>query len=503
MRHISVLRGSSPDRKVPDHESAAAREHAAGSARFPCSFPGSELYRFELDGDYFIFDVRSCSLLKARGIAKEIMIEISDEVDSKSMMRLKEKFSSEELTEGFREVDFLVHHGFLQTKENSQENLYVDLDFMDSVPVNMLSLGLTGTCNLACSYCFEKQERSASFLKMSRTVAAAAVDFLFENAGPVPHLAIRFFGGEPLLNMPIISFVTSYATEQARNRNKNIIFLLSTNGTLISDEVADFLIEYKVGVCISLDGPRHVHDIHRRFKNGRGSFRRAKQGASRLLARGPSRLQAQAVLTRQNLGHMREMAGFFRDMGFSGIHAGLVDSKNESDYSLSDELLEDFNKDYVRLVMDCMIEANPCRFNLSGHDTIVRRIYHTEPSYYPCLTHAGINMLHIAPSGDVFPCYRLTGNEYRLGNLLEGIDRLQGNQVRRHFVNDHVDLNDCRECWARYLCGGRCPAHFRHKANKAFPEKCHLRDRMALNLRLYARLWHKHRALLDSLYNKG
>ncbi len=503
MKHISVLRGSSPDCKVSDHESAAVRERAAGTIRLHSSLPGSELYRFELDGDCFIFDVPSCSLLKASGIAKEIMIEICDKADSQSMMRLKKRLSSEQLAEGLREVDYLVHLGFLQAKENHQDNLYVDLDFMDSVPVNMLSLGLTGTCNLACSYCFEKQGRSPSLLKMSQSVAAAAVDFLFENAGPAPHLAIRFFGGEPILNMPIMSFVTSYATEQARNRKKDITFLLSTNGTLISDEVADFLIEYKVGTCISLDGPRHLHDIHRRFKNGRASFRSTKQGVTRLLARSPSRLQAQAVITRQNLGHIREMASFFRDMGFSGIHAGFVDSQKESDYSLSDELLEDFNQHYVRLVMDCMIEASPCRFNLSGHDTILRRIYNSERSYYPCPTHAGINMLHIDPNGDVFPCYRLTGNEYRLGNLLEGVDRLHGNQVRRHFVNDHVELNACRECWARYLCGGRCPAHFRHKANKAFPAKCHLRDRMALNLRLYARLWHKHRALLDSLYHKG
>jgi radical SAM protein with 4Fe4S-binding SPASM domain len=185
-------------------------------------------------------------------------------------------------------------------------------------------------------------------------------------------------------------------------------------------------------------------------------------------------------------------------MGFDGVYVGLVDSSPDDSYSLPDEYLKTLFGDYVNVIESCMAEAQPCRFNLSGHDKILRRLYKGEPAYYACATYAGIRMFHVDPAGDIYPCYRLVTQEDRLGNVTGGIPTSQADRIRKAFLDNNVCENECRTCWARHLCGGLCPA--RSRRGPGFALHCTLRERMALNLALYIRLWRRHRPLLDALY---
>ncbi len=104
---------------------------------------------------------------------------------------------------------------------------------------------------------------------MSREVAQRAVEFLFEHSGPLEELVIVFFGGEPLLNFEIIRFVVDLATEKAKEAGKRVSFALTTNGTVLTDEIVRFLDEKGFGVTVSMDGNQAVHDRYRRLPGGR------------------------------------------------------------------------------------------------------------------------------------------------------------------------------------------------------------------------------------------
>ncbi|MCP6646113.1 4Fe-4S cluster-binding domain-containing protein, partial [Klebsiella pneumoniae] len=79
---------------------------------------------------------------------------------------------------------------------------------------------------------------------------------------------VVFFGGEPLSNMRLIKAVTAYAEERCREEGKQVDFSLTTNATLLTEEIADWFNEHSFGISISMDGPQAVHDLRRKTIGG-------------------------------------------------------------------------------------------------------------------------------------------------------------------------------------------------------------------------------------------
>jgi uncharacterized protein len=87
-------------------------------------------------------------------------------------------------------------------------------------------------------------------------------DFLAKSIFPN---AISFFGGEPLLAFPLIQEIVHYSEEVAQKLGKTLVFGLTTNGTLFNIDILHFLLKHNFRVIISLDGPREVHNLYRKF----------------------------------------------------------------------------------------------------------------------------------------------------------------------------------------------------------------------------------------------
>src|SRR5438034_10878808 len=83
---------------------------------------------------------------------------------------------------------------------------------------------------------------------------------------------LTFFGGETLLNFPVLQSTIGYARRRAAEMGKEVDFSLTTNGTLLRPEIIEFLAENRVGVTISIDGPREIQDQFRVFYDGTGSY---------------------------------------------------------------------------------------------------------------------------------------------------------------------------------------------------------------------------------------
>jgi uncharacterized protein len=498
MRHWTVLRGSLEPAHLARQAKPAWEKKRAGRDGLHQRPLQMDVYTLEFDGEFFVFDVQSCTLIAADRIARDILKLSATNTERQILDTLGNRYRKVEVIEGFQELELLIKSGFLHRCEDAPRHYLPDFDEILGLPTSLLSLGLTATCNMSCSYCFEKQDPRSVLKRMSPKVATQAFDWLLERSGSVESLYIRFFGGEPLLNFPSIESMASYAAAKAHDRNKDVAFLLNTNGTLLDERIVEFISKYRVGVCISMDGPDRLHNIHRRFKNGHDSFDKVALGVRKLLERGVGGVQAQAALTRQTCDGLQEMPHFFRDMGFDGVYVGFVDGSQDESYLLSEEYLKGLYGDYVNILESCMIEAQPCRFNLFGHDKILRRLYRGEPAYYGCPAHAGISMVHVDPAGDLYPCHRLLKQEDCLGNVARETPTMQADRIRKRFAGNNVYENECRKCWARHLCGGTCPAQSPPSTDGA--GHCDLRERLALNLGLYIRLWRKHRPLLDALY---
>jgi len=149
----------------------------------------------------------------------------------------------------------------------------------ENFPLTTMVLNVTNQCNLSCTYCYEYGEdkivdtengKKPKF--MSEETARESVDFMLRESGANRMAHLTFFGGETLMNFPVLKFAMSYAREQASAMGKEVDFSLTTNATLLRPEIIEFLAENRVGVTISIDGPKEMQDQFRVFKNGTGSY---------------------------------------------------------------------------------------------------------------------------------------------------------------------------------------------------------------------------------------
>lgn len=149
-----------------------------------------------------------------------------------------------------------------------------------------LVLSVSEQCNLRCSYCSFSggyaNSRVHNDTHMSWEVARKAIDYFLANLGSTK-AEVGFYGGEPLLNLPLVKQCVSYTKET----NPSIVYGMTTNGTLLSDTSVDYLVDAGIRLLISLDGPEEVHDKERGFISGRPSFEKILDNVKRLKARYP------------------------------------------------------------------------------------------------------------------------------------------------------------------------------------------------------------------------
>lgn len=126
--------------------------------------------------------------------------------------------------------------------------------------IKTVTLFLTHSCNLNCTYCYEVHKDSK---KMSFERAKEIIDYEFNNVGDYNGIEVDLFGGEPFLEFDLIKKITEYIKSK-KYKTPHVIFL-TTNGTLVHGEVQTWLEENKdlVQCGLSLDGPEKFQNMNR------------------------------------------------------------------------------------------------------------------------------------------------------------------------------------------------------------------------------------------------
>jgi uncharacterized protein len=142
-------------------------------------------------------------------------------------------------------------------------------------------LVLTEDCNLRCSYCYYSDaypvSRNRTVRQLSFETGRKGLDYFFAQArpkvagNPMCKLAVNFYGGEPLMAQRTLRQLAEYAKA---NSPANLVFAVTTNGTMLRGDIVDFLVTNDFHILVSLDGPGEDHDRNRVFPNGMGSFDR-------------------------------------------------------------------------------------------------------------------------------------------------------------------------------------------------------------------------------------
>jgi uncharacterized protein len=322
-------------------------------------------------------------------------------------------------------------------------------------PLRALSLAIAQKCNLGCTYCYAQQgEFGGAAKNMPLGEALRAVELLTENAEPGAKLNLAFLGGEPLVNRDVLRAATRRALELARACGATINFSITTNGTLLTEDDADFFEDHGFAVSISIDGPRQAHDALRPFKNGRGSYDRVMQRVAPLLKlQRRMQVSARVTVTPRNLA-LREtldclIAAGFHSVGFSPMLSAPGGNGEMQAHDLERMLGE---------MIECGREFERRsrlrqRYPFANMVNAMREIHRGTHRPYPC--GAGAGYLGVSAEGGLAACHRFVGDdEGAMGSLADGIDR---RRQADWLAARHVHRQEpCRSCWARYLCGGGC-----------------------------------------------
>lgn len=182
-----------------------------------------------------------------------------------------------------------------------------------------LILNVTENCNMRCKYCYLSEEyeftRNRTSHMMDFQTAKKALDLFFDKQriikqqNPGKAVAISFYGGEPLLNLDLIKKCVEYAKN---NCPLKFGFYITTNGTLLKDDVVDYLVENNFNIFISLDGNKNEHDKNRVDENGKGTYDRIAKNIERLVDRYPAYLYKVGILGVHDLQtNLVENANYF------------------------------------------------------------------------------------------------------------------------------------------------------------------------------------------------
>lgn len=321
-----------------------------------------------------------------------------------------------------------------------------------------LELMMAQECNMRCDYCYGDAHFGGSGL-MSFETAKRALDWLLRTteAETYPHgaeILISFFGGEPLLNYEVVRQSIAYVWEEQKRRD--IVFSMTTNLSLLTDEMLDFMCRYPMGLCISFDG--RMQHRYRRFANGEDSYDKVAENIRRVLAVMPD---ASGRATLYGDGRMDEMADDLWDMGFrrgyinaasGSLIKGTVLQTKEQTYRELTETYPALTRRYLTAIKQ---RDEQTYRRISFDSEFMQSVgYGWNPSINMLSCGCGRTLLSVDVNGDIYPCHRFVGvPEMKLGNIDTPYRELKDEMFAEHitFVNP-----ECQTCFLRFTCGGSC-----------------------------------------------
>jgi uncharacterized protein len=175
----------------------------------------------------------------------------------------------------------LLENGFLvqdRAADRAALDRYLDDVKSDTAELNVTLL-TTLQCNFACDYCFQGDhgDYNARADRMSMETAARTIAWMTRELDRVrpEKFVLTFFGGEPLLNLPVMYEVAEKMWGVTQARQVPMFVNIITNGLLLTPEVVDRMVPFGLnGVKITLDGDRDTHNRMRPLRGGQGTFDR-------------------------------------------------------------------------------------------------------------------------------------------------------------------------------------------------------------------------------------
>lgn len=349
---------------------------------------------------------------------------------------------------------------------------------------------MTSQCNFRCKYCCysECYELTHGYTNdyLNFDIAKKAIDYYVCNfsqvvkRNPLAEMFISFYGGEPLLNFKLVKKIIEY-TETEYSQYK-FAYNMTTNGLLLDEETADYLVEKDVAILVSLDGPEEEQDRNRVDCAGNGTFARVIKNIRGFKEKYPKYVKFSISACYDWKTNFKAVENFFEEEGLIVSKFSPIDFCNTSYY-------EQFTQDDLCHYNDeiTYLKEKMCELSLKGELNNDRFVYqalgvgYLEFAYHTMIGDSKNDIipytgtcipgekLYVMPDGSFHVCEKINPN-YSIGNVKNGLDfKKIADMINcyNHNISEH-----CTKCDISKLCSN-CFVKFASTKNFQYrPELC-------------------------------
>lgn len=308
---------------------------------------------------------------------------------------------------------------------------------------------VTKDCQFRCKYCYLVEKNP--YEVMSIEIGKSAINFIFaDETFEEENVILDFIGGEPLIEIHLISSLCDYFVEKARSNNhrwkSNYTIRITTNGLLYGKkDVQEFLKKHKehISVSISLDGTKQKNDINRVFVSGKGTYDSIIDNVNLWIKQFPES-ESRMTISHDDLPFIQESVLHLLNLGVKDIDVRIV---NEDVWKDGDEIVYE---DQLISLANYLISNSICDYHLScfHEDKGMPIADNTDIS-------CGNRVLAIDSHGNIYPCHRFASYSLRskapliIGNIFSGIEK----NKMRSFACFDVRIHNTQECNDCNICG--------------------------------------------------
>ena len=326
-------------------------------------------------------------------------------------------------------------------------------------PLYVMAKPVGAACNLRCKYCYYL-EKSKLFPNEHNTMDDETLERFIRDyiqSQSMQQVLFTWHGGEPMLRP--LAFYEKVIELQKRYAGGRIIEnSLQTNGTLITDEYAEFFVKNGWLIGVSIDGPKEYHDAYRRSAGGGATFDNVMKGID-ILNRYKVEWNAMAVINNLNGNHPLEFYHFFKRIGCRYIQfTPVVDASRLGELTPYSVRPRQWGEFLCRL-FDEWVRNDVGKYFIQIFDATLANWCGVAPgvcSLAKYCGHAGV-MEH---NGNVYSCDHFVYPEYLLGNIkTKGLVEMMYSERQTKFGHDKYDTlpRQCKECKWLFACKGECP----------------------------------------------
>lgn len=339
----------------------------------------------------------------------------------------------------------------------------------------MIVFQTTYACNFKCDYCFVQHHYVTKKNKLEFEIAVEALE-KFAPGGRAKGYNIGFFGGEPLLNWEVLKKIA----DEVYSRNNKSKLHITSNGSLVTEEIAEYCASKNFSWIISLDGTEEQHDSKRPYAKGGGTWKDTMRGLKFIAEAYRKQGKRNPVTVRGTYDRsgcdLLECVKFLNSLVEQGLAshvsfepAFLSEScptvKTSFEKLNLEEVRARWEQEYWKVARWFLSEIKAGKTPVFHHFSIImQRVIDRQFAISEC--GAGKGYISVGPGGKVSACHRENGTE--LGSVQRGIDVVK----QQKWLDNRLYIREkCPNCWMRALCGGGCRQDsIQHSGNISIPD---------------------------------